>query len=488
MSFNSIEFLIFLPIVFILYFIFPKKYRYFILLIASYVFYMWWNWKLVFLILATTIISYGAGLLIRKTEKLWLKRLLMIISISVSLGILIFFKYANFIAESLVLGINSLGAGLTFEAINIILPVGISFYTFQTLSYVIDIYKDKTEPEKNPFYYALYVSFFPQLVAGPIERSEDLLPQLKNEEGINIENLKIGLKLMLVGFIKKIAIADMVALYVDNIFNNIANTNGLLVLVGAVLFSVQILCDFSGYSDIAIGCAKCFNINLSKNFDKPYSALSIKDFWNRWHITLNTWFRDYVYFPMGGSYCNKFRWCINILVVFLLSGIWHGAAWTFIFWGLLHGIYRIIGTLTEPLKLKLYEKKNINRDSLGFKILRISITYILVTFAWIAFRSNSTSDMLIAYKNLFTDWGFNKEYFNTFKNVLNMNIGMVIYILLAIIGLKFIDYIKVTYDENKITPYVLRKCLYTILILVVIGCFIYQKSSDIESAFIYFQF
>ncbi|MBQ2471232.1 MAG: MBOAT family protein, partial [Acholeplasmatales bacterium] len=393
MSFNSIEFLIFLPIVFILYFIFPKKYRYFILLIASYVFYMWWNWQLVFLILATTIVSYLAGIGIKRGRRIAIKRLLLILSISVSLGILIFFKYANFIIESFCMGINSLGGGLTFDAINIILPVGISFYTFQTLSYVIDIYKGKIDAERNPFYYALYVSFFPQLVAGPIERSENLLPQLKNQEGIKYENLSIGLKQMLVGFIKKIAIADMIAVYVNNIFNHIDQASGLLVLFGAILFSIQILCDFSGYSDIAIGCAKCFNINLSKNFDKPYSAISIKDFWNRWHITLSTWFRDYVYFPLGGSRVKKFRFFLNILIVFLLSGIWHGAAWTFIIWGAMHGIMRIIGSITEPLRLKFYEKRGIDRDSLGIRILRISITYILVTFTWIAFRSNSLSEM-----------------------------------------------------------------------------------------------
>ncbi|RIA66525.1 D-alanyl-lipoteichoic acid acyltransferase DltB (MBOAT superfamily) [Anaeroplasma bactoclasticum] len=488
MSFNSLEFLIFLPIVFILYFIFPKKYRYFILLIASYVFYMWWNWKLIFLILITTLVSYTAGIGIRNTDKIAIKRLLMILSITVSLGILIFFKYANFIVESFILGINSLGGGLTFDAINIILPVGISFYTFQTLSYVIDIYKGKIEAEENPFYYALYVSFFPQLVAGPIERSGDLLPQLKNKEGNHYQNLSIGLKQMLVGFIKKIAIADMVAVYVNNIFNNIDNTNGLLVLVGTILFSIQILCDFSGYSDIAIGCARCFNIKLSKNFDKPYSAISIKDFWNRWHITLSTWFRDYVYFPMGGSRVNKVRLCINILVVFLLSGIWHGAAWTFILWGLMHGIMRIIGQLIEPLREKAYNKWNINKDSIFIKIIRISITYILVSLTWIAFRSNSLAEMATAYRLLFSSWNLNGEYFNTFKNILNMPLEMAIYIPIAILGLKFIDLIRIEFKESKMTPYVLRKVLYTVLILLVMGCFIYQKSSNIESAFIYFQF
>ena len=488
MSFNSIEFLIFLPIVFILYFIFPKKYRYFILLIASYVFYMWWNWQLVFLILATTIVSYLAGIGIKKWERVAIKRLLLILSISVSLGILIFFKYANFIIESFCMGINSLGGGLTFDAINIILPVGISFYTFQTLSDVIDIYKGKIDAERNPFYYALYVSFFPQLVAGPIERSENLLPQLKNQEGIKYENLSIGLKQMLVGFIKKIAIADMIAVYVNNIFNHIDETNGLLVLFGAILFSIQILCDFSGYSDIAIGCAKCFNINLSKNFDKPYSAISIKDFWNRWHITLSTWFRDYVYFPLGGSRVKKFRFFLNILIVFLLSGIWHGAAWTFIIWGAMHGIMRIIGSITEPLRLKLYEKRGIDRDSLGIRILRISITYILVTFTWIAFRSNSLSEMATAYRLLFTSWNFSLEYFNTFKNVLNMPLEMIIYIPLAIIGLKFVDNIRLEYQDKPICLYCLRKVLYTILVLLVIACFIYQKGSNIESEFIYFQF
>ena len=488
MSFNSIEFLFFLPIVFILYFVFPKKYRYFILLIASYVFYMWWNWKLVFLILSTTVVSYLAGLGIKRFERIAIKRLLMILSITVSLGILVFFKYANFIAESFVLGINSLGGGLTFDAINIILPVGISFYTFQTLSYVIDIYKGKIEAERNPFYYALYVSFFPQLVAGPIERSQDLLPQLKNQEGIKYENLCIGLKQMLVGFIKKIAIADMIALYVNNVFNNIGEANGLLVLVATVLFSVQILCDFSGYSDIAIGCARCFNINLSKNFDKPYSAISIKDFWNRWHITLSTWFRDYVYFPLGGSRVNKFRFCLNILIVFLLSGIWHGAAWTFVLWGLMHGIMRIIGALTEPLRVKFFEKRGWNRDSLGIRLVRIAITYILVALTWISFRSNSLSEMVTAYKLLFSSWNFSGEYFNTFANVLNMPLAMIIYIPMAILGLKFVDLIRIEHKDLRMTSYVLRKVLYTILILVVMGCFIYQKSSNIESAFIYFQF
>lgn len=488
MSFNSIEFLIFLPIVFILYFIFPKKYRYFILLIASYAFYMWWNWKLIFLILITTMVSYLSGLGIKRSESKGVRGFLMILSIVVSLGILVFFKYANFIYESFVFGINSLGGGLTFDAINIILPVGISFYTFQTLSYVIDTYKGKIEAEDNFFLYALYVSFFPQLVAGPIERSGDLLPQLKNQEGINYENLAIGLKQMLVGFIKKIAIADMVAVYVNNIFNNIDNTNGLLVLIGAVLFSVQILCDFSGYSDIAIGCARCFNIKLSKNFNKPYEATSIKDFWSRWHITLSTWFRDYVYFPMGGSRVNKVRFCINILVVFLLSGIWHGAAWTFVIWGLMHGVMRIIGALLEPLKIKFYDKTGINRDSLPIKILRISITYIFVAFAWIAFRSNSLSDMAKAYQLLFTSWNLSGEYFNTIKNVLDMPLVILLYLIVAILGLKFVDYINISHKDSRLTPYVLRKVLYTILIFVVMGCFIYQKSSNIESAFIYFQF
>lgn len=488
MSFNSIEFLIFLPIVFILHFICPKRYRYFILLIASYAFYMWWNWKLIFLILITTLVSYLAGIGIKQTDRQSIKRLLLIFAIVASLGVLIFFKYANFIVQSFVDGINSLGGGLSFDAINIILPVGISFYTFQTLSYVIDIYKGKIEAEENPFYYALYVSFFPQLVAGPIERSVDLLPQLKNQEGINYQNLSIGLKQMLVGFIKKIAIADMIAVYVNNIFNHIENTNGLLVLVGTILFSIQILCDFSGYSDIAIGCARCFNIKLSKNFDKPYSAISIKDFWNRWHITLSTWLRDYVYFPLGGSRVNKVRFCINILIVFLLSGIWHGAAWTFIIWGLMHGIMRVIGAFLEPLRNKLYQKWNINKESFWIRALRISITYILVCFTWIAFRSNSVGEMATAYRLLFTSWNFNKEYFQTFSDCLAMSLPMMIYIPLAIIGLKFVDLINVSHVSPKMTPYVLRKALYVVLILVVMGCFIYQKSSNIESAFIYFQF
>ena len=281
MLFNSWQFLIFLTITFFLYFLIPKKYRHIFLLIASYAFYMFWNYKLIFLILFTTLISYLGALLVHKNkEKKKLTTFFMVSSIAICLLVLIFFKYFNFLASSIISIISAISSNAyDYVALNIILPVGISFYTFQTLSYVIDVYSEKYEPEKNFFYYALYVSFFPQLVAGPIERSNNLIPQFKEKEGINKENLSIGLRYMLKGYVEKILIADMIGLFVNPIFNDINNTNGFLVLIGSILFSVQILGDFAGYSNIAIGVAKLFNINLTKNFDEPYKAKSIKEFW-----------------------------------------------------------------------------------------------------------------------------------------------------------------------------------------------------------------
>ena len=483
MLFNSWQFLIFLTITFFLHFLIPKKYRHIFLLIASYAFYMFWNYKLIFLILFTTLISYGGALLINKyKEKKKLKTFLMISSVTLCLLVLLFFKYFNFLANTVIDIINALFVNsYDYIVLNIILPVGISFYTFQTLSYVIDVYKEKYKPEKNFFYYALYVSFFPQLVAGPIERSNNLIPQFKEKEGIKKENISMGLKYMFKGYVEKIMIADMVGLFVNPIFNDINNANGLLVLIGSILFSVQILGDFAGYSNIAIGVAKLFNINLTKNFDAPYKATSIKEFWRRWHISLSNWFKDYLYIPLGGSHVSVFRWTVNILVVFIVSGLWHGAGYTFLIWGLLHGIYQIVGKLTLNTRDKLNNKIGLSSKSVN--ILRVVITYLLICFSWISFRSNNITDMLEAYKLLFTSWSFKREYFIQVSSILDLNLVNILLLICPIIIYLFLD--KLIFNiKNRYISYT----IYVILAWGVISAYIYLSYLGSSSSFIYFQF
>ena len=483
MLFNSWQFLIFLTITFFLYFLIPKKYRHIFLLIASYAFYMFWNYKLIFLILFTTLISYLGALLINKyKEKKKLKTFLMISSVLLCLLVLLFFKYFNFLANTIIDIINAIFARSNdYIVLNIILPVGISFYTFQTISYVIDVYKEKYEPEKNFFYYALYVGFFPQLVAGPIERSDNLIPQFKVKEGIKKDNISTGLRYMLKGYVEKILIADMVGLFVNPIFNDINNANGLLVFIGSILFSIQILGDFAGYSNIAIGVAKLFNINLTKNFDAPYRATSIKEFWRRWHISLSNWFKDYLYIPLGGSHVSTFRWALNIMVVFIVSGLWHGAGYTFLIWGLLHGIYQVIGKLTLSTRDKLNQKIGIKPNAVN--VIRIIITYLLVCFAWISFRSNSVTEMLSAYKLLFTSWNFNHEYFVQVSSILNLNWINVLLIVCPTILYIFLD--KLIFKiNNRYISYL----IYVILAWGVISAYLYLGYLGSSSTFIYFQF
>ncbi|MGN1095807.1 MAG: MBOAT family O-acyltransferase [Eubacteriales bacterium] len=406
MTFNSGEFLIFFPIVLILYFLLPKKLSRISLLAMSLIFYLAWNYKLIVLILFTTAVSYFSALIIEKTEKKSTKRLFIVITLVSCLGVLFFFKYYNFIASSLGWAIQQFGGGTYDFTLNLVLPVGISFYTFQTLSYVIDVYRGTEKAEHDFLLFALYVTFFPQLVAGPIERPGNLLPQLREKNKFDPENVRIGLQKMAVGFFKKLVVADIFAEYVNSVFNDAANATGLGVILGSVFFAVQIYCDFSGYTDIAIGCARVMGIRLMKNFDRPYNrAVSIKDFWARWHISLSTWFRDYLYFPLGGSRCSKPRHMFNLFVVFLASGLWHGANWTFVLWGILHAFYRIVGELTYKPREKFWEKLHVNTKSFPFTMLRRAATFVLVCFSWIFFRANSISDLGILLSKLFTGFG-----------------------------------------------------------------------------------
>ena len=480
--FNSWQFLLFLFVVFFSYFLLPKKIRHYFLLAASYFFYGFWNWHLIFLILTTTIVSYGAGLLIGKNkERKALRVVLLVLTLVVCLGSLFFFKYFNFVADSVVSLINAFGGNAKFDPLNIILPVGISFYTFQTLSYVIDIFSGKIEAEKNPIYYALYVSFFPQLVAGPIERPENLLPQFKEKSDINLANVSIGLRFMIQGFVKKIVIADFLSTFVNRAFNDLNGTNGLVLAVGTLCFALQIYGDFSGYSDIAFGTAKLFNINLSKNFDRPYRSRSIQEFWRRWHISLSTWFRDYLYIPLGGSKVGWARWALNVTIVFFLSGLWHGAALTFIIFGLLHAFYQIVGRATKKPRDALWRKLKVDPEGRPVKILRTFITFLLICLAWIPFRANSIGDMVTIYRNVFSNWSFDFGYL---VNVFDLQGIRILLLCLAVVAYFVADHIAVLPFKKTWV----KDVVYIVLIWGIMAAFIYLKSTNMDSTFIYFQF
>ena len=405
MFFNSINFAIFFPIVFIIYWSLKNKpliYQNIFILISSYIFYAWWDWRFLSLIVLSTIVDYFVGIKMSNSNSNQKKKNYLLFSIFINIGLLFVFKYFNFFISSFEQVIHSVGLPFNTKTLNIILPVGISFYTFQTLSYSIDIYKGKIKHTNDFISFAGFVSFFPQLVAGPIERASRLLPQFLHKRTFNYEVAITGLSLICYGFFKKIVIADRLAIYVNNVFGNIDNANTISLLLAIIFFSFQIYADFSGYSLIARGTAKLLGFNLIINFNKPYIAENIQDFWKRWHISLSTWFRDYVYIPLGGNKVLKWRWYYNILITFLISGIWHGANWTFLIWGLIHGLYLIF-----YMEIK---QRNILQDNMiaSIKTLNIFIVYTCVTFAWIFFRANNIDHAIEYIIKIFAfDFSFN---------------------------------------------------------------------------------
>ena len=403
MLFNSLQFVIFFPIVIILYFLIPYKKRWILLLIASYYFYMCWKVDYILLIIISTLIDYFCSNKMSQIKEKVKRKKWLLTSIFSNIGILFGFKYFNFFSENIQTLFNNYNVFYEMPLFNVLLPVGISFYTFQTLSYTIDVYNNKTPAQRHLGVFAVYVSFFPQLVAGPIERSNHLLPQFFREHDFSYIRVKAGLQKMLWGFFKKIVIADNLAILVDGVYNNVDNYSGLTLIVATIFFTFQIYCDFSGYSDIAIGTAKVMGFELRENFKRPYFSKSIREFWQRWHITLSTWFRDYLYIPLGGNRTIKWRWYYNIFITFIVSGLWHGANWTFVIWGALHGTYLIIAlALTNPKK---QFSSLIQKQSKSFnKLLDVTITFILVTFAWIFFRANNLDDAIYIISNLFVNY------------------------------------------------------------------------------------
>lgn len=382
MIFNSLTFFVFFIIVLALYYIIPTKYRYLVLLGASYAFYAYSNYKYTLLLLIVTIITYISGLFLKRIRDRKKQKILIALTTIVLIMILLYFKYLSFILTN----INTI-ITLNIQLQNIIVPLGISFFILQAISYPIDVYRGDVKVEKNFFKYALFVSFFPQLLSGPISKSKEMIPQINEIHKYDSKNIYNGILLILYGLFKKVLIADLLAVGINNVYNNLHDFTGITLIIVVIAYSFQIYFDFSGYSDIAYGCGKMLGFELNKNFNMPYFASSIKDFWSRWHISLSTWFRDYLYIPLGGNRKGKVKLYLNLLIVFLVSGLWHGAAWTYIIWGVLHAIYQIF-----EKRFKLFFKQN---------YLNIIKTFILVTIAWIFFRAAKLSDAIYILVNLF---------------------------------------------------------------------------------------
>ena len=400
MLFNSIEFLIFFPIVLVLYFACPYRYRWVLLLAASYYFYAAWKLEYIFLITVSTLISYIVTMLMVKPEHQAKRTLLLVIGLVSNLGILFAFKYFNFVNDSLRTVSDQFNLFYDVPMFQVLLPVGISFYTFQTVGYIIDVYHGQVEPERHLGRFALFVAFFPQLVAGPIERAANLLPQFYEKFAFDEGRVTSGLRLMLWGMFKKVVIADRLGLYVNAVYNEPAQWAGWPALLATFFFAFQIYCDFSGYSDIAIGAARVMGFNLMENFRRPYFARSPAEFWRRWHISLSTWFRDYLYIPLGGNRVPVPRWYLNLMIVFLVSGLWHGAAWTFVLWGGLHGLYVVGEAATRGVRGKLTHGLGLDRRPTMLAVLSGLITFMLVCLAWILFRANSIADAFLLFNNL----------------------------------------------------------------------------------------
>ena len=470
MLFNSIEFLIFLPIVFTFYwFIFNKNLsiQNFIILLSSYVFYGWWDYRFLSLIFLSTIVDYIIGLNIPRQESEKLQKLLLYVSILFNVSVLGFFKYYNFFIDSWISLFSSFGYEIkSIWTLNIILPVGISFYTFQTMSYTIDIYRKKLKPTKDFISFASFVSFFPQLVAGPIERATNLLPQILNKREFRYEQGVQGLRLILWGLFKKVVIADSLSPTVDDIFSNYQDFSGGTLWLGAIYFAFQIYCDFSGYSDIAIGTSKLFGFEIMSNFRFPYFSRNIGEFWRRWHISLSTWFRDYLYIPLGGSKEGKWKSIRNIFVIFIVSGFWHGANWTFIFWGLFHSILFLpsffFKTNRKYVSSVIAENTLLPKAKEFFQVL---ITFIFVTIGWVFFRSETISDSF----NFLTQLNFDFNF--TFVNKLPV---IILFIFLEWIFRK---------DERKIYSNFSARLLVDFILFYLIIGFINNNKP-----FIYFDF
>ena len=477
MFFNSLSFAVFLPIVFVLYwFVFnkTKSTQNALLIVASYYFYSCWDWRFLFLLVFSTFLDYYTGIQIEKAKTETTRKLWFWLSISVNLGFLGIFKYYNFFAASFSELVNGLGLQTSPLLLNVILPVGISFYTFHGLSYVIDIYLKRIKAECNFVDYSLFVSYFPLLVAGPIERATHLLPQVKVKRTFDFEKAKEGVYQIIWGLVKKVVIADTCATYANAIFDHYQSMNSLSLLLGAFYFAFQIYGDFSGYSDMALGMSKLFGLDLLRNFNYPYFSRDIAEFWRRWHISLSSWFRDYVYIPLGGSRGSKLKQVRNVFVIFLLSGFWHGANWTFIAWGFINALYFL------PLLLRDTNRSNIETVALGrdFSSLKVFLsmlsTFALTCLAWVFFRAKSIGDAFDYIGRIFSNRKFVPQYLENERYSYEILFLILIFILVEWNARTKIEPISGSYSWLKVTL--------CIAAIVALGTY-----SDYKE-FIYFQF
>ena len=475
MIFNSIPFLFFLPVIFIFYwFIFKKiSYQNILLLAASYFFYGWWDYRFLLLIAGSTLVDYTIAIAIYKNKiKKW-RKVLLFCSIASNLLLLGYFKYLNFFIKSFIELANSIGLSSDYNTLQIILPVGISFYTFQTLSYTIDVYRKEIKPTSNLIIFATYVSFFPQLVAGPIERGKRLLPQFINSRKFDLNNAKSGIRLIIWGLFQKMVVADNCATFVNAIFDSYDKLNSLSLVLGAFYFSFQIYCDFAGYSNIAIGTARLFGFDLMRNFNYPYFSKNISEFWRRWHISLSTWFRDYLYIPLGGSRGSKFQQLRNVLIIFLVSGFWHGANWTFIAWGGLHAIF-FAPILFKRSRTNLIIQEKKNTENTFRDLVKILFTFLITCIAWVFFRSSTISDSFKYLNRIIQSHSFKLEYLT----IERYNVEMVLLISIFIM----IEWFNRSKEQPLCGKFELLKTILIIWMIFLFGVF-----SD-HSTFIYFQF
>lgn len=482
MLFNSLSYAVFLPVVFVLYWITPGRKRWLVLLISSYYFYMCWSVKYILLILFTTVMSYICAIVLEKQMEQRRKRKIVVLELIISLGILFCFKYFNFACDSISDILGMFAIKMPTIALKLLLPVGISFYTFQTLGYVIDVYRGEVKAVRHFGKYAAFIAFFPQLVAGPIERTKNLMPQIYGG-GVNefeYEKASYGLRLMAWGYFKKIVVADTLAVLVDSVYGSLQTYQGVILLAAVLMFTIQIYCDFSGYSDIAIGTAKLFGIDLMQNFNSPYFATSIRDFWARWHISLTSWFRDYLYIPLGGNRVSTKRNVFNVMVTFLASGLWHGADWSYVIWGGLHGIAQVIQNLFFHKR-----SKGVRRErGLGFSTIFV---FGFTALAWIFFRAESVIDAFYIVTHMFRGVGQPVRYIKEITMYPGINKMTLLSMAINLLFLFLYDYFSL---KMNVLKYIAEKssfirwCVYVFFILFII----FNIPSVSGQEFIYFQF
>jgi len=476
MLFNSFQFVFFFILVTSLYFLLPQRFRWFLLLVASCYFYMAFVPIYILILGFTIVVDYFVGIYIEKAEGRW-RKLLLIYSLIANVGVLAVFKYYNFINENLTAVLHGLGFSNPVPYLTILLPIGLSFHTFQAMSYTIEVYRGNQKAERNFGIYALYVMFYPQLVAGPIERPQNILHQFRIKYDFNYDRIVSGLSVMLWGFFKKLVIADRLAIYVNAVYNNPDKHNGTTLILATVFFAFQIYCDFSGYSDIAIGAARVMGFDLLQNFKRPYFSRNISEFWKRWHISLSTWFRDYMYISLGGNRVSIPRWYFNLFIVFLVSGLWHGANWTYIIWGGLNGLYLVFAIVTAGPREKFNKAIGLTRIPWLHHLVQVIVTFVLTCLAWVFFRANHVQDAFLVIRKMFTTSG---PVFYENPSILLFSFLGIFILMLTEFKLEFY---KGDFSLTRNGSSWVRNLTYAILVILILIMGVFDGGQ-----FIYFQF